>query len=239
MLLAIVATNAGTNSLPVGADISGLAPRYINIVRGQVLCATLAPLLVPWKIIASASSFLTFLGSYTVFLMPICGIMVVDYWIVRKGNFHIPSLYTRAPGTPYAYRKGWNIRAMVAWVAGVAFVVHGVAGSLDSSSVNQASQNMYKLGFLLSFFMGSVLYYAFSLIWPMQVYPERVKDGESIGFEHMTKSEGFFVGESVEMIVADVHGEEVSVSQVRESESGGGQKEMTRKRLAEEQTMMV
>ena len=74
MMLAIIATNAGSNSLPVGADISGLWPRWINIVRGQVLCASLAPLLVPWKIIASAQSFLTFLGSYTVFLMPTCGV---------------------------------------------------------------------------------------------------------------------------------------------------------------------
>lgn len=74
MLLAIIATNAGTNSLPVGADITGLWPRWINIVRGQVLCASLAPLLVPWKIIANAESFLTFLGSYTVFLMPTCGV---------------------------------------------------------------------------------------------------------------------------------------------------------------------
>lgn len=74
MILAVVATNVGSNSLPVGADISGLLPKYINIVRGQVFCAIMAPLCVPWKIIASASTFLTFLGSYTVFLMPICGV---------------------------------------------------------------------------------------------------------------------------------------------------------------------
>ncbi len=79
MMLAIIATNAGSNSLPVGADVSGLWPRWINIVRGQVICATLAPLLVPWKIIASAQSFLTFLGSYTVFLMPTCGVCGADY----------------------------------------------------------------------------------------------------------------------------------------------------------------
>jgi NCS1 family nucleobase:cation symporter-1 len=74
MILAIIATNAGSNSLPVGADSSGLFPRYLNIVRGQVICALLAPLLVPWKIIANAQSFLTFLGSYTVFLMPTVGV---------------------------------------------------------------------------------------------------------------------------------------------------------------------
>jgi NCS1 family nucleobase:cation symporter-1 len=201
MVLAIIATNAGSNSLPVGADTSGLFPRYINIVRGQVICALLAPLCVPWKIISSASNFLVFLGSYTVFLMPICGIMVVDYWIVRKGNFHVPSLYTKAPGTPYAYFHGWNIRALVAWIAGVAFTVHGIAGSLDKNSVNQASKNMYKLGFLLSFSMGCLVYYVSSLIWKMPVYPENCFPEQGMRFEYMAPSEGFFDKESVDSIV--------------------------------------
>lgn len=199
MMLAVAATNAGSNSLPVGADTTGLFPRYINIVRGQVICALLAPLCVPWKIISSASSFLVFLGSYTVFLMPICGIMVVDYWIIRKGNFHIPSLYTKAPGTPYRYKNGWNLRAIAAWVAGVAFTVHGIAGSLDKNAVNQASKNMYKLGFLLSFLMGSLVYYVLCLIWPVPVYPEGKSD-EDTSFEAMTGSEGFFYDENVDSI---------------------------------------
>ncbi|KAK1445694.1 hypothetical protein CMEL01_09937 [Colletotrichum melonis] len=200
MILAIIATNAGSNSLPVGADTSGLWPRYINIVRGQVICALLAPLCVPWKIIASASSFLTFLGSYTVFLMPTCGIMVVDYWIIRRGNLHVPSLYTKVEGAPYTYYKGWNLRAVAAWVAGVAFTVHGIAGNLDPDSVNQASKNMYKLGFLLSLAMGSLVYFVACAIWPIPVYPQELESEISTGFESMAPSEGFFPGESVDTI---------------------------------------
>lgn len=83
-MLAVIATNAGSNSLPVGADITGLWPKYINIVRGQVFCAMMAPLCVPWKIIASAKSFLTFLGSYTVFLMPICGVSFARNHSLKK-----------------------------------------------------------------------------------------------------------------------------------------------------------
>lgn len=200
MVLAIIATNAGSNSLPVGADSSGLFPKYINIVRGQVVCALLAPLCVPWKIIASATSFLTFLGSYTVFLMPICGIMVVDYWVVRKGNLHVASLYDKQPNHPYTYYKGWNLRALASWIAGVAFTVHGIAGSLDPTAVNEASKNMYKLGFLLSFLMGALVYYVCSLLWPMQVYPEKSSAEFPSGFEAMAASAGFLPGESAESI---------------------------------------
>ncbi|KAL4805341.1 permease for cytosine/purines, uracil, thiamine, allantoin-domain-containing protein [Aspergillus unguis] len=190
MVLAIIATNAGTNSLPVGADLSGLLPRYINIVRGQVLCAVLAPLCVPWKIIASAQSFLTFLGSYTVFLMPTCGVMVVDYWIIRRGNIHVPSLYTKEAGTVYAYFHGWNLRAIGAWVCGVVATVHGIAGSLgDGRAVGQASKDIYKLGFLVSFLVGGLFYYAFTIIWPVEAIGG--------GFEEMARTEGFLEGESV------------------------------------------
>lgn len=103
IILAIVITNARYNSLPVDADITGLFPKYLTIVRGQIICAASAPLLVPWKIIANAASFLTSLGSYTVFLMPICACMVVDYWVVRRGNIHLPSLYVTTTSALYTY----------------------------------------------------------------------------------------------------------------------------------------
>jgi NCS1 family nucleobase:cation symporter-1 len=206
MMLAVLVTNAGSNSLPVGADLTGIFPRWLTIVRGQVLCAVLAPLLVPWKIIASATSFLTFLGSYTVFLMPICATMIVDYWVIRKGNFHVPSLYISNTESPYTYYKGWNLRMLAAWVAGVAFTVHGVAGSLNPKSVSDASKNMYKLGFLLSFCMGGLVYYVLCLIWPVQVLPKGLE--QEMGFEQMAANEGFFDHESIGTITGVLEGED-------------------------------
>ncbi|KAK2780901.1 hypothetical protein FQN52_001998 [Onygenales sp. PD_12] len=199
MVLAILATNAGTNALPAGADMAGLLPRFINIVRGQIICGILGALFFPWKIIANASSFLTFLSSYTVFLMPICGIMVVDYWLVRRGNLHLPSLYSFEPGTPYTYWKGWNLRAIVAWLAGTAFVIHGVAGALKPSLTNQASKDMYKMGFLLSFLVGSGVYYAGCVIFPPPIYPED-RENTPKTWEYMAPSKGFFEGESIDTI---------------------------------------
>ena len=212
MMLAVLVTNAGSNSLPVGADLTGIFPRWLTIVRGQVLCAILAPLLVPWKIIASAKSFLTFLGSYTVFLMPICACMIIDYWLIRRGNFHVPSLYSSSPEGPYAYYKGWNLRMLAAWVAGVAFTVHGVAGSLDADSVAGTSKNMYKLGFLLSLSMGGLVYYTLCVIWPVQMLPSGSE--RYLAFEDLAENEGFFDNENLGTITGGVlEGEEVDVMQ--------------------------
>jgi NCS1 family nucleobase:cation symporter-1 len=199
MMLSVLVTNAGSNSLPVGADMAGIAPRWINIRRGQIVCALLAPLLVPWKIIANAATFLTFLGSYTVFLCPIMGIMIVDYFIMRKGNIHVPSLYDGSASGLYHFYKGWNLRAMVAWVCGVVFVVHGVAGSIDANTVGAASKNMYKMGFILSSIMGMLVYYCLCLVWPVQVLPDS-HVGEVLAFEELAKTEGFFEGEFLEDI---------------------------------------
>ncbi len=74
--LAVVATNLASNAVPVGSDLTGLFPRYFNIIRGQVLCAVLAVATCPWLLVATAATFLTFLGSNVVFLSPLVSIMM-------------------------------------------------------------------------------------------------------------------------------------------------------------------
>lgn len=165
----------------------------------------MTPLLVPWKIIANAASFLTFLGSYTVLLMPICGVMICDYYIIRKGNIHIPSIYDKSHNTLYMFYHGWNLRAVAAWVAGVAFTIHGIAGNLNPDSVSAASKNMYKLGFILSGLMGFLMYWALCLIWQIPVLPSG-HEGQLLTFEELAPNQGFFEGEGIDDITGEVQG---------------------------------
>jgi NCS1 family nucleobase:cation symporter-1 len=133
--------------------------------------------------------------------------MVVDYWYARRGNLHVPSLYAYKPESPYFYYKGWNFRMLTAWLTGVAFTVHGVAGSLNPASVSGASKNMYKLGFLLSFCMGGLVYYVLCLVWPVQVLPDGLE--RPLSFEELAANEGFFDHESVSTITGVLEGEAV------------------------------
>lgn len=75
-LFATLATNLASNSIPFAADTSALLPRYFTIRRGQVMCAIIGFALVPWKLIASAQAFLSFLGSYGIFMAPLCSVRV-------------------------------------------------------------------------------------------------------------------------------------------------------------------
>ena len=77
--LATLGTNVSANSLSAANDMTVLFPRYVNIRRGQVVCAVLGGwALCPWEILASAQGFLAFMNGYTVFLGPFAGIMVAD-----------------------------------------------------------------------------------------------------------------------------------------------------------------
>lgn len=72
--LATLGTNISANSLSAANDMTVLFPKYINIRRGQVVCAILGGwALCPWEILASAPGFLSFMSGYTVFLGPFAG----------------------------------------------------------------------------------------------------------------------------------------------------------------------
>ncbi|KAJ5605509.1 Permease cytosine/purine uracil thiamine allantoin [Penicillium lagena] len=184
-------TNITSNSIPVGCDLAGLFPRYFTIIRGQIVCFLLAWACAPWKLTYSASSFLTFLGSYLCFICPIVSVMIVDYWICRRGNIHVPSLYNPNPGAPYFYTHGFNIRAFVAWAAGITLVIPGVSGALKPGSIGIAAVHIYDMGFLLSTTFSGLLYYICCKIWPLQVYPLEVGPKDD-SWEVMKYMEGFF-----------------------------------------------
>lgn len=76
--LATLGTNLCANSIPAGADMAALLPRYINIRRGGYICAIIGICITPWKLLSGAGNFLNFLSAYAVFLGPICGVMVAD-----------------------------------------------------------------------------------------------------------------------------------------------------------------
>jgi NCS1 family nucleobase:cation symporter-1 len=76
-ILATLGTNISANSLSAANDMTVLFPNYIDIKRGQIICAIIGGwVLCPWEILASAPGFLSFISGYTVFLGPFAGMWV-------------------------------------------------------------------------------------------------------------------------------------------------------------------
>lgn len=212
-----VGTNIGTNTIAFGADITGLVPKYFTIRRGQLLCSVLGVAIVPWKILASAQSFVTFLGAVPIFFAPLTAIMIVDYWYGRKGNLHVPSLYIGVKGALYWFTWSTNWRGIFAWCGGVAMGLPGMVGVFAPTLVGDAAKNMYRLGWILTLCTAGVLYATCLFFFPVQIYPERYKD-EICSYEYMGRNDGYFEGEEHEGVIhATLTGDVETLSQKMET----------------------
>lgn len=128
------------------------------------------------RIVATANGFLNFLGGYSIFQGPVVGIMIVDYFIVRKGNMDLIDMYSTSSMGRYFYFKGFNLRAYTAFVIGFILPLPGFAASFGYE-IGPAASHMYALGWVLSFVMGGVSYLVICLIWKVP------GDDASAGFE--------------------------------------------------------
>ena len=82
---------------------------------------------------AKAQRSLGFLEGYTVFLGPLIGVLVSDYWLVRWGKgYNIRSLYQPYP-RPYWYIGGVILRAIVAMLFGIVPLLSGLARSINGN----------------------------------------------------------------------------------------------------------
>ncbi|EHY58730.1 hypothetical protein HRR83_007454 [Exophiala dermatitidis] len=198
-----IGSNIGTNTIAFGADLTGLMPRYMTIVRGQILCCFLGIALVPWKILASAQNFVTFLGSMPIFFGPLAAIMITDYFYARRGNIHIVSLYQGEKGAIYWYTFGVNWRGVAAWIGGFVLGLPGLVGRFHPDAVGDAAKNIYRMGWLITFVTSAVLYAVLVTLFPVQVYPARY-EGTSRSFEYLGKTDGFFDDEMVVFIEGTV-----------------------------------
>lgn len=123
----------------------------------------------PWALLSGATVFISVMGGYATFLAPICGLMVCDYVLVRKGKVKLSSLVSPIPDPPttprlrmspahhgqyectpssvYFYWKGVNWRAPIAWVCGVAPLFPGFLATVSNATVPLGLTRVYYLCF--------------------------------------------------------------------------------------------
>ena len=134
-VLAQLGTNIAANSVSAGTDMTALLPRYLNIRRGSYICAIVGIVMCPWHLLSSASKFTTYLSAYSIFLSSIAGVMISDYYFVRKGYLQTRDLYSAQKSGPYFYTLGIHWRGYVAYIAGILINVVGFAAALGTKGV--------------------------------------------------------------------------------------------------------
>jgi nucleobase:cation symporter-1, NCS1 family len=196
--LAALGVNISANSLSAANDLMALFPQFVNIRRGQLICAVVAWALVPWKILASAGNFLNFMAAYAVFLGPIAAIMVWDFWFVQGRKYDTLALYQ--PYGIYRYTGGVNWRAIVAFFAGVVPNMPGFIHSINPAIEVGVGDKPYTFGWLLGF-VGTSLVYVVLSVWvapPRETFIERAVLPDEIYDAHGTYEEEVSVGSGEE-----------------------------------------
>jgi NCS1 family nucleobase:cation symporter-1 len=126
LLVATLNTNVAANVVSPSNDFSNLNPRRISFRTGGLITGVIGVLLMPWKLLGDFSAYIFgWLVGYSALLGPIAGVMIADYFLVRRSRLKVSDLYRR--GGLYEYDNGLNMRAVVALAAGVAIALMGLA----------------------------------------------------------------------------------------------------------------
>jgi len=124
VVMATMSVNIPANLVSASYDISNLAPRKISMWRGALITALIGTVMLPWRLVATAFNLVNlWLSTIGVFLGPVAGILIADYWWVRRCELSVPDLY-KLKGV-YSYWKGINPIAVVALALGVAAAYSG------------------------------------------------------------------------------------------------------------------
>ena len=151
ILLATLNVNIGANVVSPANDFSNLWPRKISFRTGGVITCFMGIALMPWRLLADYKTFiLGWLGGYAAFLGPIAGIMICDYFVIRRRVLLLDDLYLRRGA--YEYSGGFNWLALTALAAGAGTALVGLA----IPSLRPLYDYSWFVGFVISF----VLYYA-------------------------------------------------------------------------------
>lgn len=161
ILLANLTTNVAANLVSPSYDFSNLAPEKISFRTGGLIAAVIGLVFMPWKLLATSGGYLfTWLGGYGTLLGAIAGILLVDYYLIRKGKLVMDDLYRR--GGVYEYTGGWNIQALIAFALGVLPCLPGylvVSGLLDKSAVPAGLVSLFDFGWFFSLLVAGVYYF--------------------------------------------------------------------------------
>ncbi|KAI0426943.1 permease for cytosine/purines, uracil, thiamine, allantoin-domain-containing protein [Xylaria sp. FL1042] len=165
--LAQLGTNIAANSISAGTDFTALLPRFLNIRRGGYLCAAIGLALCPYQFLSSSNNFETYLSAYSVFLSSIAGVMVSDYYFVRRGYLGVKELYDARRSSPYYFTYGFNWRAYAGYIAGILINVVGFVGAVNGGNVPIGATYIYNVNYFAGFIVSSLTYWVCCKFFPV------------------------------------------------------------------------
>jgi NCS1 family nucleobase:cation symporter-1 len=158
LTIATLSTNIAANVVASANDIANIMPRRISFRMGGYLTGLIGILIFPWKLMADPHGFIfLWLIGYSALLGSLAGVMICDYFLIRKTRLHLTDLF-RFDGR---YRQ-WNATAWIALGLSLAPVLPGFlvqVGLLSPEIVSGFWQNLYSYAWFITFFLGFSIYW--------------------------------------------------------------------------------
>ena len=163
VLAAQLTTNMAANVVSPSNDFSNLSPRRISYVTGGLITAVIGVLMMPWRLYSDAAAYIfTWLLGYSSLMGALGGILIVDYWIIRRQQLDVDDLFSEQGR--YRYRSGVNPAAIIALVLSVLPVVPGFlrAASTPGGVVPNPGlfDALYSYAWFVTFALSGLVYFA-------------------------------------------------------------------------------
>jgi len=163
VIVATIAVNIAANVVSPANDFANAFPRFISFKTGGLITGILGIAIQPWKLLADPSGYIyTWLLGYSGGLGSIGGVLVADYWLVRRRQLALEDLYL-----PDGVYRGWNLRAIAATAIGCALAWGGV--------VVPALKPLYDYAWFVGFFAAGLAHLALAPRHPA-VAPQPLSD---------------------------------------------------------------
>ena len=159
--ISTLATNIAANIVSPANDFANLSPSKIDFRKGGYITGIIGILIFPWKLIADPSGYIfTWLVGYSSLLGPVGGIMIVDYYFVRKQILAVDDLYNT--NGIYSFSKGFNINAIIALLIGILPNVPGFFATvkvLPADSFPSWILALYHYAWFVGFGISGIVYW--------------------------------------------------------------------------------
>lgn len=162
--ISTLATNIAANIVSPANDFANLAPKKISFKTGGLITGVLGILILPWKLIADPTGYIfTWLVGYSSLLGPVGGIMIADYYFIRRQRLQVNELYQHEGR--YRYHRGFNHVAVIALLLGVLPNVPGFLVNIrvvDGAFFPAWLTGLYNYAWFVGFFISGIIYLAMS-----------------------------------------------------------------------------